>query len=289
MKQPKLEYLRTDKALLPYYSLGQQNAESIHFTGANGFPVLVYQHFLNQFSTDHRVVAADCRGASKQRNTPPQDFGFNGLASDLITVIENTHSAPVIGMGHSFGAHVTLLASIRRPDLFKKLILIEPASLPNRILDSFYRHLPTWLLHRMVPMIKNTLQRKRTWSSRDSFKSRYKSHPTFKHFTTQSMESYAQSGLTEDVNGRYELVFDPIWEAYIFSQVEYIWKNLKNAPLLPTLFIKAEHSYLYSSQTFHRENKKLSPEFIGIEVANTYHMIPLEDPEACTDAIRTWL
>jgi len=258
-------------------NIGAKN-NPIHFTGANGFPAATYESFLMQFTAQHSVTAADCRATFTPfdglRRT---NFGFSGFADDLIQLIEHQHSKPVIAMGHSFGAHVSLIAANKRPDLFEKLVLIEPASLPNAALDLVYRRLPKFILHKMLPMIKRTQERQRIWPS-----------PTFRRVTDPAMAAYAQYGLNERPDGKFELIFDPEWEAYIFSTVEFVWNNLK-ANQLPCLFLRAEHSNLYSSSLFKRENAQLGPHFSGIEVADTYHLMPLEAPEACYNIASQWL
>ncbi len=274
----------------PNFTLESNNNSNspIHFTGANGFPAGVYTSFLNRFNQYYSISAADCRGALETRSSPPKHFGLSRFADDLIDIIEATHSEPVIAMGHSFGAHVSLIAAIKRPDLIKQLVLIEPASLPNPWVDLIYLKLPTSVVNRIMPLISRTQQRQRIWRDHDSFVSRYRSHPTFKHLTEQAMRAYAEHGLKERKDGQYELVFDPDWEAHIFRNICFVWKNLKKTKT-PTLFIRAKHSNLYSSKMFHSQNAKLGEHFTGVEVANTYHLMPLESPEACAKTALEWL
>ncbi len=261
---------------------------TIHFSGANGFPVEVYRSFLQQFCNQHRVTAADCRATSQQVQTIPKRFGFADFANDLIQIIEQQHQNPVIGMGHSFGAHVTLIAAIKRPDLFNKLVLIEPASLPSAALDLVYRRLPEPVLHKMLPMIKKTQQRQRVWPDRATFIEKYRHHRTFRQFTEQALNAYAQHGLRQRDDDQFELVFAPEWEAHIFRKVEFVWKNLKRCHV-PCLFIRAQNSNLYSSALFNRENTKLGKHFTGLEIANTHHLMPLESPQLCHQSIENWL
>lgn len=283
-----VEQLTIEQTSLSFFRLRSSEDHNIHFTGANGLPAAAYQSFLTQFSDRYAVAAADCRGTSRPRSTPPKGFGFSDFAQDLIEVIEQLHSRPVIGMGHSFGAHVTLIAAIQRPDLFTKLVLIEPASLPNAALDLVYRRLPDFMRHAILPMIKKTQQRQRIWQSRESFVEKYQHHPTFRHLTTQAMQEYAEHGLFLRTDGQFELLFDPDWEAHIFSKVEFVWNNLRKIQR-PCLFVRAEHSNLYSSELFQRENAKLNSHFSGMEIPNTHHLMPLEHPEACHNAIVQWL
>ena len=273
-----------------YLCLGSQKAHSdtIMFSGANGFPVGTYESFLSQFEKDYFVQAVDCRATIKDIGPPSRSFGFAEFADDLINAIESLGNQPVIAMGHSFGAHVSLIASIKRPDLFKQLILIEPASLPNAWIDLIYRKLPKAIVHRILPMVKQTLERQAIWGSRREFIERYAKHRTFSKMTNQTHQAYAKYGLVKRNDNKFELVFDPRWEAHIFRRVEYIWNNLKKTTV-PCLFIKAEKSNLYSSQLFNNENKKLGVTFSGIEVKDTFHLMPLEHPAVCYKEVSKWL
>ena len=260
---------------------------SIHFSGANGIPVGVYQSFLKQFADEYSIQAVDCR-ATLADQQPLSSFHFPDFADDLIEIIESKHSAPVIGMGHSFGAHITLIAAIKRPDLFSQLVLIEPASITSRWFDLIYRRLPKRLVFKLVPMIAKTAQRKPFWSDHQSFIDRYSNHPTYKRFTAEAMQAYAKHGLRPNLGEGFELVFAREWEAHIFRRVEYIWKYLAKCDL-PCLFLKAEHSNLYSDKVFHSNNKGLGENFTGAVLPDTHHLLPLEKPERCHQAVSKWL
>ena len=273
-----------------YLCLGPQKAHSdtIMFSGANGFPVGTYEPFLSQFEENYLVQAVDCRATIKDIGPPSRSFGFPAFADDLIKAIESLGNQPVIAMGHSFGAHVSLIASIKRPDLFKQLVLIEPASLPNFWIDLVYRKLPKTIVHQLLPMVKQTLERQAIWDSRQEFIERYANHRTFSKLTDLTLQAYAKHGLVERSDSKFELVFDPRWEAHIFRRVEYIWNNLKKTTT-PCLFIKAEKSNFYSSELFKNENKKLGTSFSGIEVKDTFHLMPLEHPTICYHEVKKWL
>ena len=285
--------LSEDHTQAPLYQPHDRNTGSHHgdpiiFSAANGFPVATYGEFLTQFALHYHVTGIDCCAVERDQMPPTKDFSFARFADELLEKIESLVQEPVIAMGHSFGAHVSLIAACKRPELFKGLVLIEPASLPNRWLDLVYRKLPKSILHKMIPMIPNTENRQRVWDDRESFKLRYQSHPTYAKMTEEAMNAYATHGLREITRDKFELVFSPFWEAHIFRQVPYVWNNLKKTDL-PCLFVKAEHSNLYSSQHFLKQNRKLKPNFTGIEVPSTYHLMPLEAPKVCFDIVENWL
>ncbi len=287
--QVKYRDLKIDNRIHRYFNLGDETDQArIHFSGANGFPVGSYADFLARFSNHHSVTAVDCRATIEDIPPPKRNVDLHDFADDLIMMTEALHDKAVIAMGHSFGAHVSLLAAIKRPDLFSKLVLIEPASLPSATLDRIYKHLPRFLIDSMLPMIPRTRARQRVWPLRSAFIERYRHHKTFQYMTESAFKAYAEHGLRPVDNDQYELVFAPEWEAHIFSKVEFVWKNLRLVKV-PTLFIRAEHSSLYSHELFQQENWNLPAHVATTEIDDTHHLLPLEHPEACEQAIQQWL
>lgn len=72
---------------------------------------------------------------------------------------------PVIGMGHSFGAIVTLLAANQSPAVFDRLLLLDPIFLPPllSVLSRVFRR--TGLVEK-TPMVKMTRKRRAHWPDR---------------------------------------------------------------------------------------------------------------------------
>ena len=257
------------------------DAEPLHFSAANGFPVLSYLEFFSLLSNNFNITTMDCRGVWGA--THPLDFTMHGFADDLICALEKKHKQPVIGVGHSLGGFVTLLAAIERPDLFSKIILIEPASLPNRWIDSIYPYIPNSVLFNLFPFMKGSLLRQNQWQSKQDFYDRYRKHNTYKRFTETSFNNYMHAALIKKDN-LFELQFSPNWEAHIFSIVEFIWKHLAKVTV-PTMFIRAEHSNLYSQKQFTKHNKNLPNHITSIEIDDTYHLLPLEAPKISSKII----
>lgn len=275
----------------PWLSLSSENnnAETIHFSAANGFPVSSYRHFLTRFDKQFQVSAMDCRGAwPDPANPPPRQFNMHNFADDLIAALEKQYDHPVIGMGHSMGGLLTLIAAHKRPELFSKLVLLEPASLPNAWIDLIYRRLPRPVLHQLFPLMKGSAERRKIWPSRAAFIERYQGHGTFKRFTPKALQEYAKYGLRETGDGNWELVFEPAWEAHIFSVVEYLWKFLGGIQH-PTLLVRAEHSNLYSKRQFDKANRNLTGHIQPVNLANTHHLFPNEMPELAHDLVQSWL
>lgn len=279
-------------ALAPWFSMPttgtMDSPDTIHFSAANGFPAASYTSFLERFTPSFNISAMDNRGAWSERQPPPKKFSMNSFADDLISGITTQYRHPVIGMGHSHGGQITLIAALKRPELFSRLIIIECASLPNPYIDLIYRKIPKALLFKFFPLMRGSEMRKKIWPSRRVFLERYKTHPTFKRFTEKALEEYAQHGLFERGDGQFELVFDPIWESYVFRNIEFMWKFLRKTTH-PTLLIRAENSNIYSSAQFQKYNKKLPANVHAIEIPNTSHLLIQEDPTLTAAHITDWL
>jgi len=274
----------------PWVDIKNNNplAETIHMSAANGFTVTSYLELLSFFSQQYSITGMDCRGTWEGHRTPPKNFKMKHFAEDLIQAIEKQHNKPIVGIGHSQGGFVTLLAAIKRPDLFSKLVLIEPASLPYRWFGIIYPFIPNILLFKLFPFMMGSLQRQENWPNHQQFYDRYRCHNTYKRFTEMSFNNYMTYGLTPTDEQQLQLHFSPKWEAYIFSIVEFMWKYLSKLTI-PTLLIRAQHSNLYTQKQFNRHKKRLSKCITTHEIADSFHLLPLEKPLELSQTINKWL
>ncbi len=80
---------------------------------------------------DLHVVAPDLRGHGRSSYLPP--WTLEQLAADAIALLD----APVVVVGHSFGAFVALHLARARPDLVRGLLLLDPSIgiEPQRLLE----------------------------------------------------------------------------------------------------------------------------------------------------------
>ena len=283
-----LDFNKGTAAWLACNKTDKEIANGIHFATANGFAASTYLPFLNLLNEHYAVSSMDNRGAWNPRNKPPFFFGMPGFANDWIKGIRKNLKEPVIGVGHSHGAQVTLAAALQAPELFTKLILIEPATLPYAYLDNIYRFIPKHLMHGLFPFIRRTSARQKVWPSREAFSKRYQNHPTFRLFTDESFKAYVKHGLRATNNGEFELVFDPIWESYIFRKIRFLWFYLEKTQH-PTLLIRGAQSTLISNETFTKHNSRLNNNVDVIELENAHHLLPQEQPERIAKIIHDWL
>ena len=264
------------------------NAATVHFASANGFPIATYQEFFDAFADTYRFTGMDCRATWLPTQEPPKRFSAFDFADDLINIIEQQQRQAVIGMGHSYGGLITLIAATKRPDLFTKLVIIEPATTPQDWVLWFYSHIPRALLMRWFPLIEGSLKRRTTWSSPEEFYQHYHGHPTFKHFTDRSLTEYANNGLRQLDDGNYQLIFSPQWEAHIFCSLKSFWLYL-NKLSIPVYVLRAQHSPLNTAQSYHRHRKVFKHHINTDVVADAHHLLTHEQPIKTANIIQSWL
>lgn len=90
----------------------------------------VWKHLVPYLVDDYRVVLYDNMGAG---STNPDYFDFDryssleGYAYDLLAILEELRIDSCIFVGHSLSSMTGVIASIFRPDLFSKLVMISPS------------------------------------------------------------------------------------------------------------------------------------------------------------------
>lgn len=112
--------------------LGHPDADrSVILSHGLGGDQTVWQQILPLFDTataeGWRVVLYDHAGAGR---SDPAAFvqhrylSLSAYADDLIELCDALQLGAVVGIGHSMGAMINVLASLRRPELFSRLVLI---------------------------------------------------------------------------------------------------------------------------------------------------------------------
>lgn len=91
------------------------------------------------FQHDYRVVLFDHVGAGKSDLAQYRREKYStlqGYADDVLEILEAVDGAPSIFVGHSVSAIIGILAAIKRPEAFERLVLIGPS--PCYINDEGY-------------------------------------------------------------------------------------------------------------------------------------------------------
>jgi pimeloyl-ACP methyl ester carboxylesterase len=88
----------------------------------------VWEKIVPQLSQHYRVLVFDWTfsGAVKDPNLfdPVKYSSYDAFASDLIALVDEMNLQSLVFVGHSMSGMIGCIASIKRPELFKRLILI---------------------------------------------------------------------------------------------------------------------------------------------------------------------
>ncbi len=257
----------------------------LHLAHANGFPPGTYRPLAEALAARYRVIALPARPLwPGSRPTSARDWHV--LAGDLVHGLDSLGLRGIVGVGHSLGGVATLLAAVRRPDLFRAVVLIDPVILP-----------PSWLLAAQLmrrlglsdrqPLVQGALRRRTSWPSRQAAFEHLRSKPTFARWTDDSLCAYVESATRSDASGQVELVYSPEWEAHIYATAPAdIWDQVPRLGV-PALVIRGEHSSTFRPEAQARMQRLLrNTRFVVIPGAG--HLVPMEHPFTCAAAILDW-
>jgi sigma-B regulation protein RsbQ len=82
------------------------------------------------FEGDYRIVLFDYVGSGKsdlRAYNAERYSDLRGYAQDVLEICEALHLSDIIYVGHSVSCVIGLLASIEKPELFERLVLVSPS------------------------------------------------------------------------------------------------------------------------------------------------------------------
>ncbi len=255
-----------------------------HFYGANGFPTGGYFQLLQLLKNEFALSTLYNRATWPDQSLPAQTH-WQLYADDLIEYLDTQVKQPVIGIGHSLGATTTLLAAIKRPDLFKKLVLIEPA-MTSPTVATLLSFIPFTLVKQFQP-IKHTVNKQEHWPSEQHFYQDLRQRRVFKRISNENLNTLAVQSLVQNETGGHRLKFPKAWEAKNYATAFNVFQHFaKNK--LPVVAIRGKPSAYFTQKSW-RTWQKVADNTTFSENLNFGHLFPLESPEQCFSMITNGL
>ncbi len=246
----------------------------VQFSHANGFPARSYTYLFELLNTTN-INFVEKMGHGNY----PLDKNLYNFSDELIKSIENAYSEPIIGIGHSLGGVVTLLAASKKPDLFKKIIVLDP------VLFSKRKRYIIWLLRKVgftdwLGVTKKAKKRRTHFSSLEEVRKIYQQKLLFKRFHPTCFEDYLKYGFIQSEEG-VELVFSTEVEADVFRYIQ---------TKIPRDLNKLNGVLIYGnkSDTFQKSDmkwwKRNFPNFKIVTIEGG-HLFPFEKPEETVELL----
>jgi sigma-B regulation protein RsbQ len=90
----------------------------------------MWRFITGAFEKEHQIILFDYVGSGKSdltRYNPERYADLNGYAQDILEVCDALRLREVIFVGHSVSGITGLLAALKKPDLFRCLIMVSPS------------------------------------------------------------------------------------------------------------------------------------------------------------------
>ena len=272
---------------IPHFEFNGQG-QPLHFLHANGYPPECYKPFLELLRSHYHVFGMLLRPLWKD-SIPNEVRDWKVFSDDLLQLLAS-QPAPLIGVGHSIGAVVTLRAALRNLSRFSALILIDPVLfVPSRLIAWKFFH-AFGLADRVHPLIAGAKKRRRVFDDLETVFRRYRSRAVFRYLSDENLRIYIEGITRPKEDGTYELVYSPEWEAQIYRtglQDFDIWRGLPKLDV-PTLFLRGAETDTFLENAA-RLVKRMQPRAQVETLDKSTHLLPLERPQEVFDIMQSFL
>ena len=259
-----------------------------HFSHATGLCAGVYSPLMELLTDQLGIIGMDDRGHGKTKvpAEPARLKSWNVFVNDLANFFESL-SEPVIAVGHSRGATVSLLLAVKRPELIRALVLIDPTILPFSWMWWWYLAKKTGLAKR-VPIAATAARRRYVWPDRQSILDSYREKAVFSRWQDGFLEAYVESGTELTADGKIKLCCAPAWESRCFAVCPHdVWRYIPRLQQ-PTLVLYGAKSDTFLAPAAGRFKAKV-PGAVMVRVEETGHFVPMERPAETAAAITAFL
>ncbi len=263
---------------------------NLYFLHANGYPPACYLPFLEALKTRYHVFGMLLRPLWEKAS--PSDLDdWHPLSQDLLEFLDQQEAGPVIGVGHSIGAVVTLRAALWQPNRFRALILIEPVLFPPAFILTWNIIRALKLGDKLHPLVPAARRRRSEFDDLELLFKGYRRKNVFRFMSDENLRAYIRGISRPRPGGGFELAYTPEWEARIYETG--VWRDLdlwRGLPTLtvPTLIIRGGQTDTFRAGAAQRV-RRLRPETQIITIPKSTHLVPLEKPQETFQIMQDFL
>lgn len=270
--------------LIPFEDFGGEG-ELLHFAHPNAYAPQTFHRFLEPFTEKYHVVGMQQRPLWPDAD-PTEMTDWMLFADDLIQFFDQEGLRNIIGVGHSMGGVATMLAAVKRPELFSKLVLLDPVFMPQIVLDMVANMSAEDM--KQHPLVQSALYRRTQWPSRQDAFDRFRTKKVFARFSDDLLWDYVNYSIGENEDGTVSLLFPSAWEAQIYSHFpQQVWQELPKVTH-PMLGIRGAETDTLMPDAWARW-QALQPNGTYVEIADVGHMLTLERPVQAAEIVLQYL
>ena len=255
---------------------------TINFAHANGFPVSSYKQFMAHLPNHVRVIAKEQYGHESRF---PISHNWENQIQEMIQFVENNADGPIYGVGHSFGALLTLITSCARPDLFRGILLIEPPAFTGWVSVALKWFKRTGLSDKFTPSGKARTRRAQ-WQANENMVKYFRGKALFNDFSDDAIADYVEAATVPNQAGR-TLSYKAEVEADIFKHCPHNLKSLRGQLSVPATLVTASKQPVLNQAQVSRLLSYFPAEHHVYRGGG--HLFPLEQPGASAKFVMTML
>ena len=258
----------------------------MHFAHANGFVSGSYTQMFAPLETHYTLGKIEIIGHNPRYPVTQNWTNLIEEVRESVETFQQQHNTqePVIGLGHSLGAALTLMTALKYPHLFSQLVLMEPPL-------SVGYHAFVWRLailfglNDKISPAGASKNRRVTFASREQVKFAFSKNAFFQSFDERCLDDYIHYGFTDNADGSCQLRFNREIEVQIFRTVP---TNTRKIAKLSRKIKMPVHVIIGKSSDL--TQRGILPNLIKHTQFNHSefeggHMFPLQKPEATAELI----
>lgn len=297
--QEKRIKLDDQQGLYTYLKIATEIPERrIHMVHGTGFCAMTLAAMASQLPSEWEIALTDLPGHGQSSQPKRGMPDWQAIAAAVNVSVEqqlqsssesestSANLKQVTGVGHSMGGVILLLAASQRPELYERLILLDPVLFPRHIIG-LQRIARTTGLWKKMSLVNNVSARRNVWPDRSTMQKNLSSKHLYRNWHPQALSDFAQYGSRENNDEGVTLRCDPRWEASIFGSFPRgLWTAVSRVSV-PVHILVADKSYGFIPSAVKRaasRNPNITWQSFG-----HHHCFPMEQPEETATQIKTLL
>lgn len=269
----------------PLYEYTANGSAVMNFSLGNGFPPEMYLPLVNEIDLNYQKVCLLPR--SWWPDTNPADMeSWHVMVDDYIAGIREHQLAPVVGIGHSMGGVINLMAAVEQPELFRAVVLIDPVFFP-RWMSRLLGILKKIGVEPRMPLVQGALNRREKWASEEEAYVYFRGKSLFRLCSDEVVRLYTHHMLRPASDG-VELAYPKEWEAQIFRTPPLDEWRYPPKIQVPCLIIAGENTNAFRPGAVQLW-RRIRPDIPLLTVPKTSHLLPVEEPKIVAKAIQDFL
>lgn len=270
-----------DNELAGWTRPGAEGAPAVHILHGNGFCATTLLPMAQQLPADWSLLLTDVPGHGRSQQPAHHMPDWLRMARRIGDGLASRSTVPVLGVGHSMGGVLTLMLAAERPQLFSRIVLLDPVLFSPEILllQKMARKTGLW---RRTALVKAVAARRRHWPDAGTMLADLQQKSLYRRWQPEALQAFVAGGSCDTAEGR-SLCCDPAWEASIFgSYPRGLWQAVRRVEV-PVDIVVASDSYGFIAPAARRA-AAANPRIRVVPVEGS-HCFPMEQPQQAAQII----